>query len=119
MGDDHEGAIPDMYKDRLQSHQERIANLIGEKLERTAGPRRKPYSKVTWTVVENYISHDDPEVTQMRNEQESNVGYKDMDVLLRKEHFQDTLSALCDGTSYSQNCLCVTDMSKCTIFAKI
>ena len=116
---DLEDARPDIYKDFLRYHQARIANLIGEKVERTAGSRRKPHSKVTWKFMENHIAPGEPEATQMCNEQANNVGYKDIYVLLRNEYYQDPLSALYDGTSYSQNPLCPKYMSKCTIFMKM
>ena len=47
VGDDLEDEIPDTYKDQLHNNQSKNANLIWEKLESTAGPRRKPHSKVT------------------------------------------------------------------------
>lgn len=119
IDNDLEDARPDTYKDRLKTYRARIAAMIGEEVERTAGPRRKPHSKVTWEVVENHTAHNEPEVAKVRKEHISKVGYKDIDALLREEKCQDPVSASGDGTSYSQTPLRPTDTSKCTIFANM
>lgn len=47
------------------------------------------------------------------------VGYKEIEIFLREENFQDPASASGHGTSYAQNPLCPTDLLKSIVFAKM
>ena len=110
---------PDTYKDRLRANRARIATLIGERVERTAGPKNRPHTKIDWVVVKNHSVPIAPEVEAARKEHDKNLGYIGIDQLLIDENFLNPSAASTDGTSYSKTPLRPTDTSKCTIFAKM
>ena len=110
---------PETHKDRLRTHRARIATMIGEKVEKVAGPKRNPHSRVTWEVIENHVAPVEPEVDKVRAIHTKSIGHKAIEELLQEENFQDPVSASGDVTSNSQTPLRPTDVSKSTVFAKM
>ena len=110
---------PDTYKDRLRAHRGRIASLIGEHVERCAGPKKNPHTKVDWVVIKDHSMPIVAEVEAARKIHDKKIGYIGIDQLLEDEHFIHPSAVSTDVTSYSQTPLRPIDVSNCTIFAKM
>ena len=110
---------PDTYKDRLQAHRGRIDELMEQYVEQCAGPKKNPHTKVDWVVIKNHSEPSETELEAVWKEHDKTLGYIGIKDLLEEEQFFDPCLASTDGTSYSQNLHRPTNVSKCTISAKM